>query len=59
MSVRTEARTWLAEHGFDRKFGARPLARLIQREIENPLADEILFGRLANGGQLLCFRLPP
>jgi len=46
------ARTWLAEHGFDSDFGARPLARLIQTEIENPLADAILFGRLEKGGEV-------
>jgi len=46
-----EARIWLAEHGYDRSFGARPLARLIQTEIETPLADEILFGKLENGGE--------
>ncbi len=44
------ARAWLAEKGYDPKFGARPLARLIAQEIETPLADEILFGRLEKGG---------
>ncbi len=44
------ARTWLAKKGYDQTFGARPLARLIQSEIENPLADEVLFGRLEKGG---------
>jgi ATP-dependent Clp protease ATP-binding subunit ClpA len=43
-------RTWLAERGYDPKFGARPLARLIEQEIETPLADEILFGKLEKGG---------
>jgi ATP-dependent Clp protease ATP-binding subunit ClpA len=45
-----EATRWLAEHGYDEAFGARPLARVIQDEIKKPLADEILFGRLARGG---------
>ncbi len=44
------ARKWLARHGYNRKFGARPMARLIDREIRRPLADEILFGRLTEGG---------
>ncbi|MBP6014889.1 MAG: AAA family ATPase, partial [Alphaproteobacteria bacterium] len=45
-----EATRWLAEHGYDEAFGARPLARLIQDTIKKPLADDILFGRLARGG---------
>ena len=45
-----DMRDWLAEHGYDPKFGARPLARLIEQDIETPLADEILFGRLEKGG---------
>jgi ATP-dependent Clp protease ATP-binding subunit ClpA len=47
-----EARDWLATHGFDDKFGARPMARLIQNELKKPLADEILFGRLKGGGRV-------
>src|SRR5208282_4897627 len=46
----TSARRWLAESGFDSNFGARPLARFIQSEIKDILADEILFGRLLKGG---------
>ncbi|MBF0269515.1 MAG: ATP-dependent Clp protease ATP-binding subunit ClpA [Alphaproteobacteria bacterium] len=45
-----EARQWLAKKGFDRLYGARPLGRVIQEEIKKPLAEELLFGRLANGG---------
>ena len=41
---------WLAEHGFDRKMGARPMARLIQNEVKKPLAEKILFGELHDGG---------
>jgi len=52
LSLTDPARTWLAEKGFDAKFGARPLARLIQTEITNALTDEILFGRLEKGGDV-------
>jgi ATP-dependent Clp protease ATP-binding subunit ClpA len=45
-----EARALLARKGFDPIFGARPLSRLIQTEVRNPLTDEILFGQLENGG---------
>ena len=45
-----EAAEWLAEHGYDAKFGARPLARVIQEYIKKPLADELLFGKLEKGG---------
>ncbi len=44
------ARDWLAEHGFDDQFGARPMARLIAEQLKKPLADELLFGRLKGGG---------
>jgi ATP-dependent Clp protease ATP-binding subunit ClpA len=45
-----EGRGWLAERGFDRKMGARPMARLIQNELKKPLAEKILFGELHDGG---------
>ena len=45
-----EARAWLGKKGYDPVFGARPLARVIQKEVRDPLTDEILFGRLENGG---------
>ncbi len=45
-----EANAWLAEKGYDEKFGARPLSRAIQEHIKRPLADELLFGRLKSGG---------
>ena len=45
-----EAREWLAEHGFNPKMGARPMGRVIQENIKKPLAEEILFGRLSEGG---------
>lgn len=44
------AREWLAKHGFDPRFGARPMSRLIHDKIKQPLANEILFGKLADGG---------
>jgi ATP-dependent Clp protease ATP-binding subunit ClpA len=44
------ARKWLAEKGYDRLFGARPLARIIQEHIKKPLAEELLFGHLTKGG---------
>lgn len=45
-----EAVTWLVKNGYDEKFGARPLSRVIQENIKKPLADELLFGRLKKGG---------
>ena len=46
------ARKRLAEKGYDPDFGARPLGRLIQKELKDPLTDEVLFGRLKNGGRV-------
>lgn len=51
-SVSDSAVQWLAKKGFDAVFGARPMSRLIQREIKDPLADEILFGSLKQGGKV-------
>jgi ATP-dependent Clp protease ATP-binding subunit ClpA len=50
IEITPEARTWLATKGFDRAFGARPMARLIERVIKKPLSEALLFGTLANGG---------
>jgi len=47
-----KGRSWLAKKGYDPVFGARPMARIIQTEIKRVLADEILFGRLQNGGKV-------
>jgi ATP-dependent Clp protease ATP-binding subunit ClpA len=47
------AREWLAKNGFAARYGARPMARLIHQKIKQPLANEILFGRLADGGSVL------
>jgi ATP-dependent Clp protease ATP-binding subunit ClpA len=44
------ARAWLAEKGYDPDFGARPMARLIQSEVKDPIADQVLFGELQKGG---------
>ncbi len=51
LRLSSAARKYFALHGFDPKFGARPLGRLIQEELSDPLAEAILFGSLAHGGQ--------
>jgi ATP-dependent Clp protease ATP-binding subunit ClpA len=51
ISLSEEAREWLANEGYDELLGARPLARIIQEHIKRPLADEILFGQLEDGGR--------
>ena len=50
LHIDDSAREWLARKGFDPKMGARPMARVIQDSIKRPLAEELLFGRLAGGG---------
>lgn len=50
LNIDKAARTWIADNGYDENMGARPLARLIQEEIKRGLADELLFGKLQNGG---------
>lgn len=52
LEVDEEARAWLAKNGYDKKMGARPMARLIQEQIKKPLAEELLFGKLSNGGHV-------
>ncbi|MBI2792911.1 MAG: ATP-dependent Clp protease ATP-binding subunit ClpA [Gammaproteobacteria bacterium] len=52
IEVDAAARKWLAEKGYDKKMGARPMARLIQEQLKKPLADELLFGKLAMGGSV-------
>ncbi|MFV2031019.1 MAG: AAA family ATPase, partial [Gammaproteobacteria bacterium] len=52
MTITDEARQWLAEKGYDPVMGARPMARVIQDEIKQVLADELLFGDLTNGGHV-------
>jgi ATP-dependent Clp protease ATP-binding subunit ClpA len=63
----TDARAWLGERGYDRLYGARPMSRLIQEKVKQPLAEELLFGKLAHGGEVhvsvkdeaLAFELTP
>jgi ATP-dependent Clp protease ATP-binding subunit ClpA len=50
ITLTPEARKWLAVKGYDEVYGARPLARVVQREVRDKLTDEILFGKLENGG---------
>ena len=52
ISVDEAARRWIAKRGYDPKMGARPMARLIQEHIKRPLAEELLFGKLVNGGHV-------
>ena len=52
LEVSQEARDWLAEKGYDRAMGARPMARVIQDNLKKPLANELLFGKLVDGGQV-------
>ncbi len=52
LNVSSEARRWLAEHGFDPQMGARPMSRLIQDRVKRAIADELLFGKLADGGKV-------
>jgi ATP-dependent Clp protease ATP-binding subunit ClpA len=53
VEVDRQGRNWLAERGYDPKMGARPMARLIQENIKRRLAEELLFGRLINGGHVI------
>ncbi|MCC5791014.1 MAG: ATP-dependent Clp protease ATP-binding subunit ClpA [Legionellaceae bacterium] len=50
LKVEKGAREWLSQHGYDKSMGARPMSRLIQERVKKPLADELLFGSLVNGG---------
>ncbi|MCB1723931.1 MAG: ATP-dependent Clp protease ATP-binding subunit ClpA [Gammaproteobacteria bacterium] len=52
VSFEPEVRDWLSVQGYDMKMGARPMARVIQEKIKKPLAEELLFGRLSQGGKL-------
>ncbi len=52
VQLEDSAREWLAKNGFDSRYGARPMARLIHEKIKQPLANEILFGKLADGGSV-------
>ena len=52
IELSSAAKEWLAERGYDRLYGARPLARLIQESVKKPLAEELLFGKLVKGGSV-------
>ncbi|TDK33162.1 ATP-dependent Clp protease ATP-binding subunit ClpA [Luteimonas terrae] len=52
LSATPAARDWMAQHGFDPQMGARPMSRVIQDKVKRRLADELLFGKLANGGRV-------
>jgi ATP-dependent Clp protease ATP-binding subunit ClpA len=52
LELTPRARKWLAEKGYDPAYGARPLSRLIEREIGDVVTDEILFGKLSRGGKV-------
>ncbi len=52
LEIDNDARQWLADHGYDVKMGARPMTRLVQEKIKRPLADELLFGKLSEGGHV-------
>ena len=53
LTITPETRSWLADKGYDPAYGARPLSRVIQTEIKDGLSDEILFGRLKRGGNVI------
>ncbi|PCI45329.1 MAG: ATP-dependent Clp protease ATP-binding subunit ClpA [Alphaproteobacteria bacterium] len=53
ISLTPAAKTWLSEKGYDPLYGARPLARTIQEYVKKPLANELLFGKLVKGGEVL------
>ena len=50
INLSNDAKKYLSEKGYDKSYGARPLQRLIQKEIKEPISEEILFGKLKNGG---------
>jgi ATP-dependent Clp protease ATP-binding subunit ClpA len=52
LSVDDDARRWIAARGYDPKMGARPMARVLQEHVKRPLAEELLFGKLVNGGSV-------
>ena len=50
LELTKDAKKWLAEHGYDKTMGARPMSRIIQEHLKKPLANELLFGELTQGG---------
>ncbi len=57
IEIDTATKEWLITHGYDKIMGARPMARLIQENIKQPLAEELLFGKLMNGGHVVLSML--
>lgn len=55
LRVDADARSWLAEKGYDAQMGARPMVRVIRNHIKKPLSNEILFGSLTDGGSVRIF----
>ncbi len=53
LTLTAEAKAWLAERGYDKLMGARPMARLVQEKVKKPLAEKILFGELSGGGEVI------
>ncbi len=52
ISLDDETKAWLTTRGYDRLYGARPMGRLVQEKIKQPLAEELLFGKLIHGGEV-------
>jgi ATP-dependent Clp protease ATP-binding subunit ClpA len=52
ISLDEESKKWLTARGYDRLYGARPMGRLVQEKIKQPLAEELLFGKLMHGGEV-------
>ena len=52
ISLDDDAKAWLTEKGYDKLYGARPMSRLIQEKVKQPLAEELLFGKLVHGGEV-------
>lgn len=50
--ISNEAKAWLADKGYDKTMGARPMARVIQEQLKKPIAQELLFGKLQHGGKV-------
>ena len=59
ITLSDEARDWLGERGYDPAYGARPLSRVVQEFVKKPLAEELLFGRLVDGGSVLVETAEP
>lgn len=52
ISLDDESKQWLTQRGYDKLYGARPMGRLVQEKIKQPLAEELLFGKLVHGGEV-------